>query len=328
MGAAFLPPRFFLVRSGAPPDYSRQVEASTETELTAYLQAGDLRGAGTWLVERHAHEVVGLCRAMVHDPHLAEDLAQEVFGRAFSGLGRFRGEASPRTWLLTIARNRCIDHLRAAQRDPWKGAPPDTGGDPDLHPDDRPLAHDLIARRAEVASALRQLTEGERALVVLRFRHGLEYSELALVFGLKEGTVRMRMSRALSRMRRALQPTMLEVTPVRAMRAVEAEDHELLAADEDLDAAELDLLAESAAEAPPAAELDQLAEDAAEAPPAPAAATVPARRRSASLLGRLLGRRAESAPPAPHPLVAVLGLLDPGVPGSLRDRLIELTRQL
>lgn len=301
-----------MTRSGLSSSICRVEPTPQTTELAAYLQAGDLRGAGTWLVERHAHEVVGLCRAMVHDAHLAEDLAQEVFGRAFTGLSGFRGEASPRTWLLTIARNRCIDHLRAAQRDPWRGAPADTGDDPDLHPDDRPLAHDLIARRAEVASALRQLTEGERALVVLRFRHGLEYGELALVFGLKEGTVRMRMSRALSRMRRALQPTMLEVTPVRAMRAVEAEDHELLAADEDREAAELAQPAQSAALSPPAA-------------------AAPIRQRSSSLLGRLLGRRAESAeesPPAPHPLVAVLGLLDPGVTGSLRDRLIVLTRQL
>ena len=48
---------------------------------------------------------------MVRDSRLAEDLSQDVFARAFAALDGFRGEASPRTWLLKIARNRCLDHL-------------------------------------------------------------------------------------------------------------------------------------------------------------------------------------------------------------------------
>jgi len=218
---------------------------------------------------------------MVHDATLAEDLTQEVFGRAFAGLTAFRGEASPRTWLLAIARNRCIDHLRSLRCEPWRGAAPDSAADPDEQPDDRPLAPDLISRRAEVASALSQLTEGERAIVILRFRHGLEYSELADVFDLREGTVRMRMSRALARMRRALQPTMLGLRP-----------------------------------------LEQVAP--------PAAAPQPA---STGEIERLVGRKEQKArravaAPEPHPLVAVLGLLDPGMSGGLRQRLLESARSL
>lgn len=263
------------------------------TELHTYLKAGDLRGAGAWLVERHAHEVLGLCRAMVHDAATAEDLAQDVFGRAFAGLGAYRGEASPRTWLLAIARNRCIDHLRAEQRDPWRGAPPESATDPDEQPDERPLPPDLIARRDQVASALAQLGEGERALVLLRFRHGLEYRELADVFGLREGTVRMRLSRALSRMRRALQPTLLDVAAARVEDAMSAA------------AVERSAGRRRAASAPAAAP---------------------------GLLDRLLGRRPAGAPePAhrePHPLVAVLGLLDPGVPRAFREQLLEAAREL
>jgi RNA polymerase sigma-70 factor (ECF subfamily) len=256
-------------------------------ELHTYLRAGDLRGAGAWLVERHAHEVLGLCRAMVHDATTAEDLAQDVFGRAFAGLSGYRGDASPRTWLLAIARNRCIDHLRAEQRDPWRGAPPESAGDPDEQPDERPLPPDLLARRDQVASALTQLGEGERALVLLRFRHGLEYSELADIFGLREGTVRMRLSRALARMRRALQPTLLDVAAARA---------------------------EDAASMAGASAARRRAADSVAAP---------------SLLDRLLGRRpASPARREPHPLVAVLGLLDPGVPRAFREQLLEVAREL
>src|SRR5690606_4644527 len=85
-------------------------------------------------------------------------------------------------------------------------------GEPDGHPDDAPLPHDLLLRRADVEDALAQLVEGERALVVLRFKNGLEYAELAEAFGLREGTVRMRLSRALAKMREALRAK--DATPV------------------------------------------------------------------------------------------------------------------
>lgn len=176
---------------------------ASETEFRAWIGSGNLRHAGEWLVHSYADEVLGLCGAMVRDRHAAEDLAQDVFGRAFAGLEGFRAEASPRTWLLRIARNRCIDHLRARRRDPWGGAADET--DPDVQPDEAPLPPDLILRRADVEDALSELSEGERALVVLRFKNGLDYAELAHAFGLKEGAVRMRVSRALGKMRAALE---------------------------------------------------------------------------------------------------------------------------
>jgi RNA polymerase sigma factor (sigma-70 family) len=148
---------------------------------------------------------------------MAEDLTQEVFGRALTALRDFRGESSARTWLLKIARNRCIDHLRARQREPWGGVGDEA--EPDQHPDSAPLPVDLIARRGQLSLALEQLAEGERALVILRFRHGLDYRELAAAFGLREGAVRMRISRALARMRRALvepPPPMPQAAPAPA----------------------------------------------------------------------------------------------------------------
>jgi RNA polymerase sigma-70 factor (ECF subfamily) len=171
-------------------------------DLGRFIEGGDLRRAGEWLVKNYAADVISMCRAMVRERHLAEDLAQDSFSSAFASLTSFRREASPRTWLLAITRNRCIDHLRRLQRDPWGGAQPE---EPDEHADDAPLPADLILRRDDVEAALGTLAEAERALVILRFRHGLDYPELADVFGLREGTVRMRLSRALARMRGELE---------------------------------------------------------------------------------------------------------------------------
>jgi RNA polymerase sigma factor (sigma-70 family) len=141
---------------------------------------------------------------MVRERQTAEDLAQDAFSSAFSSLVSFRREASPRTWLLAITRNRCIDHLRRLSRDPWGGAAADES-EPDLQPDEAPLPADIVLRRADVEAAMSSLAEGERALIVLRFRHGLEYPELANVFGVREGTLRMRLSRALAKMRDELE---------------------------------------------------------------------------------------------------------------------------
>ena len=182
---------------------------NTETELLARLDRRDVKGAATLLVRDHADEVFALCRAMVRDAVVAEDLSQDVFSRAFRALAGFRGEASVRTWVLRIARNRCIDHLRASAREP---AEMDDGIDE--HPTPEPSVVDLLADREDLARAMTALSENERAMVTLRFGHGLEYRELADTFGLKEGAARMRVSRAVTKMREAIAPTDMLSAPM------------------------------------------------------------------------------------------------------------------
>ena len=189
-----------------------------EPTIETWILAGELRQAAAWLVHLYGADVLATCVAMVGDRVAAEDVAQDAFSDAFRGLAGFRGDSSPRTWLLSIVRNRCIDYLRARKRDPWVppggGTTPADDGDrdrdddrdPDAHPDQTAASADWFADRALLLRALDALAEGDRALVTLRFRNGLEYDELATAFGLKEGTVRMRMSRALARMREVIGP--------------------------------------------------------------------------------------------------------------------------
>jgi len=180
-------------------------QAVSENEFRTLVASAEHRRAAEWLVLHYADEVMGLCLAMVRNRSTAEDLVQDVFGRAFLGLKGFRGDASARTWLLTIARNRCFDYLRARKREPWGAPGSGTALEPDSVPEDVPLPSELLARRADVEAALDELPEADRALIVLRFRNGLDYSELAIAFGLKPGAVRMRVSRSLNKMRRALE---------------------------------------------------------------------------------------------------------------------------
>lgn len=173
---------------------------SIDLQLKTALSAGDRRRAAGLLVEHYADDVFAVCRAMLRDRTLAEDLAQETFTRAIAALATFRGESSPRTWLLSIARNGCLDVLRSRRASPVD----DFDHEPDAHLADAPAAIDLLVRRDDVERALAPLSETERALVVLHYGHGVGYAELADSFQLREGALRMRMSRAVDKMRSAL----------------------------------------------------------------------------------------------------------------------------
>ena len=237
-------------------------------EFQRELDAGNLRVAGSWLVTHCADDVLGLCTALVRDRILAEDLAQDTFGKAFSSLSSYRGDASPRTWLLAIARNRCLDYLRRRRHTGLISSDPDAG---DATASDAPLPADLLGNRAEVSEALDALDETQRALIILRFRHGLSFDELAEVFGIKPGTARMRLSRALGRMRASLEQSREHVMRVAAPSRAHGRS-----ADEDRRPAARQRRRTPAGPPPPPARAS-----ASPSPPAP---------RSAPPLGGMLGR--------------------------------------
>lgn len=176
---------------------------SAELSLQGFVATGDRRGAADWLIAQFQRDVVGLCRAIVRDAGVAEDLAQDVFVRAFTSLDGFRGEASPRTWLLRIARNRFIDHLRQEGRVPWRDDSR-AGEDPDLEAAEASLPECPVDAGLELHAALATLAPEERALVVFRVLHGLDYAELSREMTVAEGTLRMRYKRAIEKLREAL----------------------------------------------------------------------------------------------------------------------------
>ncbi|MEA5109114.1 ECF RNA polymerase sigma-E factor [bioreactor metagenome] len=83
----------------------------TDSELISGLAAGD-PDAGRLLVERHQLQVINVCLGLLHNPHDAEDVAQDVFVEAFRNLQRFRGDSKISTWLYRIAVNRSLNYLR------------------------------------------------------------------------------------------------------------------------------------------------------------------------------------------------------------------------
>jgi RNA polymerase sigma-70 factor (ECF subfamily) len=90
--------------------------ALDEPMLIRQAQAGDADAFGR-LVLLHEDFVYDLALSVLHDPAEAEDLAQEVFVRAWLGLPHFRAQSQFRTWLYRIVANLCYNHLPSLRRE-------------------------------------------------------------------------------------------------------------------------------------------------------------------------------------------------------------------
>ena len=86
--------------------------SAIEKERLAAARAGDRRAFDS-LCQPYRQEMVGLCFRFLNDRDDAQDIVQDVFARAWQYLPSYRGDAAFRTWLWEIARNLCLNHLRA-----------------------------------------------------------------------------------------------------------------------------------------------------------------------------------------------------------------------
>lgn len=174
------------------PPAGRQPEPEKWDERAAQLE---------YLMRRFGDQVLRWAYYHVRDRHLAEDIAQEVFLRAYRGLDDFRQESSYQTWLYRITANRCRDYLRSAafrRLIPW--------GD----------TREMEGPGGETERLLEEVEGGEvfrrvldlplpyRLVVALHYWQGLPVQEVARLTGLSEGNVRTRLSRARAMLKESL----------------------------------------------------------------------------------------------------------------------------
>jgi len=154
--------------------------------------AGDV-AAFTLLVERFGGEMVRVAYGVCGDIGLAEDAAQAAWSIAWRKLDRLRDPAQVRGWLLATAANEARQQIRTAVRRRRAEVKAEPMSLPTA-PDDRALALAL----------LEQLDERDRMLVVLRHLAGLTSPEIATALGMKADAVRVRLHRAIKRLREGL----------------------------------------------------------------------------------------------------------------------------
>ncbi len=177
-----------------------------DAEDVTAAAAGD-RNAFRRLVDRNRNLVSAVALSVVKDVAASEDISQEVFLHAWSGLRQLRSVDSFLPWLRQLARNKANDHLRARYRRDAvvQPAPPSMG----LHEQPAPTpthAEALEARedRVRLAAAIEALPESTRETVLLYYREGQSIAQVALLLELSEEAVKKRLSRAREVLREAL----------------------------------------------------------------------------------------------------------------------------
>ncbi|MEV7616077.1 RNA polymerase sigma factor SigE [Streptomyces sp. NPDC089799] len=155
------------------------------------------------IVSTHSARVYRLAYRLTGNQHDAEDLTQEVFVRVFRSLstytpGTFEG------WLHRITTNLFLDMVRRKQRIRFDALADDAAERlPSREPSPQQVLHDTHFD-ADVQQALDTLAPEFRAAVVLCDIEGLSYEEIAATLGVKLGTVRSRIHRGRSHLRKAL----------------------------------------------------------------------------------------------------------------------------
>jgi RNA polymerase sigma-70 factor (ECF subfamily) len=180
--------------------------APTDQELIDRTLAGDGNAYGT-LVERFQRKIFRVAYAIVRDEAEADTVTQDVFVQAYTNLGRFEGRAGLETWLTRIAINRSRDALRRR-----KFVSLFTRDEDDVETmiepvDDRPdperqfLSAQL---RIAIGRAEKQLSAQQKTIFRLRHYENLSLEEIADHLGLRAGTVRAHLFRAIHKVRREL----------------------------------------------------------------------------------------------------------------------------
>ncbi len=181
---------------------------SSENELIRRARDGD-EEAFAELVMLHADRVQGALRRFGLDASEADEVAQEVFLRAWRGLPRFEGRAQFSTWLYRIAFNEAQRRLGRrppprAEADPDRGDPiVSLPASPDLGPEAQTLGHEF---ERTLERALEQLPMEWRAAVVLRDIEGFSTHQAAEIVGVGEAAFKSRLHRGRMQLRALLEP--------------------------------------------------------------------------------------------------------------------------
>jgi RNA polymerase sigma-70 factor (ECF subfamily) len=178
---------------------SRRPTESDEDLLERARRAGegDTR-AFDELVRRYQEKILANCRYLTRSPHDSEDLAQEVFVKAFFGLRHFEGRASFRTWLQRIKVNHCLNHIKKRSGKVLVELD-EIGGETAAPLQVGPTAERNVSARDDrrlIAQVLDAMSDTLRIPLVMRELDRMSYQEIAELLGVGLSAIKMRIKRA------------------------------------------------------------------------------------------------------------------------------------
>jgi RNA polymerase sigma-70 factor, ECF subfamily len=172
-----------------------------DRELVRRAQAED-QGAFEELVRRHQHRVVAVAGGILRQREDVEDIAQQVFVKAYFSLKRFDQRAAFSTWLYKITVNECWDLLRKRKVRPLvyeSDLSEDQArqfGAPEERSAPTPDISDTLEARQRVELLLDCLDERDKMMLILKEVEGFAVEEIAEILDLNANTVKVRLFRA------------------------------------------------------------------------------------------------------------------------------------
>jgi RNA polymerase sigma-70 factor (ECF subfamily) len=172
-----------------------------DRELVRRAQAED-QGAFEELVRRHQHRVVAVAGGILRQREDVEDIAQQVFVKAYFSLKRFDQRAAFSTWLYKITVNECWDMLRKRKVRPLvyeSDLSEDQArqfGAPEERSTPTPDISDTLEARQKVERLMDCLDERDKMMLILKEVEGFAVEEIAEILDLNANTVKVRLFRA------------------------------------------------------------------------------------------------------------------------------------
>ncbi|MCL2626696.1 MAG: RNA polymerase sigma factor [Cystobacterineae bacterium] len=193
-----------------PGSISKSSDKTVDERCQKLIHEGALREALELLMEAYGTSVYAFCCDMLRDTNAAADILQTTFVQAYNNLEGFEKRLSFRVWLLTIARNRSVDHLRSLRRKEKLSVQMDESVDV---ADASPLADQLIHKQ-QLLQSLEQCLEEFRAqtkdtstltTLLLRFRENLPYEQISKILGNSTVALRVRVTRILPKLKQCIE---------------------------------------------------------------------------------------------------------------------------
>jgi len=163
------------------------------------------------LMRQHQPRIFRFLLASLRDRDAAENLTQDCFVRAYKAREQFRGGSSLSTWLMHIAANLVRDHEANSRLKFWKRrlrSDVDLNDISDWIPDQQRSPEALALAKEQVETiwkAAGRLSERQRTVFLLRFVEDMDLLEIAAITGMKEGTVKTHLFRAVQSLRLGLE---------------------------------------------------------------------------------------------------------------------------
>ena len=172
--------------------------------LIQRVKNGEARAVEQFVI-RTQRTVTAACAVTLGTRYRADvpDMVQETFLKALAAIATFRADSKITTWLFSIAKNVCIDHLRQQHpKEPIDSL--DMTPNPSSYRGSPESAAVDTVRMDALLDAVDQLSIEEREVFLLADRFGFSYAEIATMSGIRIGTVRSRLFRARERVGEAV----------------------------------------------------------------------------------------------------------------------------